>query len=56
MWPCAFYTNSDHCNGNSKQCACSCYLMLIMRAITSSNHPSPHPLAITAIIWLRYRH
>jgi hypothetical protein len=56
MWPCAFCTNDDHCNGNSKQCACPCYLILVMRSITNSDHSSPHPLAITAIIWLRYRH
>jgi hypothetical protein len=56
MWPCAFCTNDDHCKGNNKRCACPCYLMLIMWSITNSDHSSPHPLAITAIIWLKYRH
>jgi hypothetical protein len=55
MWPCVFCTNNEHCNGNSIQCCCPCFLMLIMWGLEGCPGRSPHPLALVAIIW-RYRH
>jgi hypothetical protein len=55
MWPCVFCTNNKHCYGARKQCACSCYLVILMLLIARNSTDPTHLrlLMATATMWSR---